>query len=494
VSVTGPPAVGTLFATVLGTGLGGALRVDQPPSPFVVDFGTIAKGQTVAIPVAMTDVGNQDITVTPSDPGAPFAVSTAAVALARNGGTGGFDVECSSATALAQTTSTIDLALSPNTYTKDTDELTVRCEIANTTIAVTNPLDFGELRHGDPEGQLAVAIFNPPGGGDATVERIELIGAPAGLTVVAPALPATVADADQLDADLHLATDADVTLADVVLEVEVVENATTSTLRVPVSGKVGTPNAVVLPTELDLGTVCVGTLAAGQVTLTNTGTSTLRLDRPAIDTSFLPVFVDPVDYPAAGAVVLPTAKAVVGVQPATPDPGKLAGTLHWQVDVEDLVFDVPITLEQLAEGTAVSPARLVFGTAAITDPPLQQQTISLENCGPDVAMMSYGRPNAITGKAESWQVDPPSQSRSLLPGERTKIRVAFAPTEPGRQEAVLAIAIDGRDTVVRFEGDATGTLPDKTTFYACDCSGSGGPQRGWPIALAILVAVRRRRR
>jgi len=492
ISITGLPAVGTQSATLIGTGLGGQLRVDRPPAPFVHDFGTIAKNQLVTFAVAMTDTGNQDITVTPSDPGTPFAVDTTPVAIVGNHGTGTFDVTCMSAVALAQTTSTIDLALSPNTYDHNTDELTVVCEIANATIQVTNPLDFGELRIGEPEGMLDVTIDNPPGGGDVMITQISLAGAPPAVTLVAPTLPATLADGNQLVAQLELATTEDVTLDNVVLEVEVAEGAT-ETLRVPVSGRVGTPVAVVLPSELDLGTVCLGALVAGEATLTNTGTATLVAQQPTIDSpSFAPVFTNPGEYPVGGVPLPPTDKAVVGVMPTSATAGKLDGVLSWPVDVPGEAFEVPISLEILAEGTAVSPARLAFGTAAITDPPAPQQTITLENCGPDTASLAYSGPVASRGTADAWQIDPPAQQRTLLPGERTRIRVAFAPTEPGRHEATLPIDIDGVDRVVRLEGDATGTLPERTTFYACGCSGPGAPARGWPIVIALLVIRRRR--
>jgi MYXO-CTERM domain-containing protein len=490
ITVTGPPA-GSQTATLIGTGVGGFLRVDQPAT-FEHDFGTIAKGQTVAFPVEMTNLGNADITVTPSDPGTPFSVSTSPIPVPGNAGTGMFDITCSSPTALVATMKTIDLTLSANTYDNNTDTIMVRCAIADTTVQVTNPLDFGELRVGEPAGTLEVEITNPADGGAAVmITRIELVGAPAALTTDPVMPPITLADGDQLTTQLHLATDADVTLDNVRLQIDVIEG-TAVTLDLPVSGKVATPAAVVLPLELALGEVCVGTPVASGVTMTNTGTAKLLVQEPTMtSTSFVPVLTSPQSYPAP---LLPADKAMVGVMAASSTPGKLAGTLEWSVDVPEGMFEIPISLELLGEGTAVSPAKLTFGTANIDEPSLARQTITVENCGPEPAMLRYDRVNARTGAASAWKLDPPSQARTLLAGEQTRIRVGFEPREKGPHAAVLPIDVDGVERVVDLTGDAIGGGErEETSFYACGCSGSRAPAAGWPLLLVLLIVLRRRR-
>ena len=47
--------------------------------------------------------------------------------------------------------------------------------------------------------------------------------------------------------------------------------------------------------------------------------------------------------------------------------------------------------------------------------------------------------------------------------------------------------------IVHLVGDATGRDWDNTSFYACACNGPGAPSRGWPIVLAIVVVIFRRR-
>ncbi len=494
ITVSGPPAIGTQTATLSGTGTGGFLRVDQPQAPFDHNFGTIAKGQTATFTVEMTNIGNDDLVVTPGAVTAPFGLSTTPLPIGKNNGTSSFDITCSSNAPVAEMMATVNLATT-GAYDRNTDHVTVHCAVANTTVQVTNPLDFGELRVGAGLKRIDVSIMNPPLGGNVTIQRIELVGAPATLTVAPPSstLPAIVADGTQLTTQLLLTTDTDVVLTDVVLEVDVLEGSLV-TLRLPVTGKVGTPAAVVLPASLELGSVCIGTPVAGEATMTNTGTAKLSMQRPSMNsTSFVPLFTKPTDYPIGGATLLPMDNAMVGVMPATQVAGKLMGVLRWPVDIPSGGFDVMVTLELVADGTALSPARLFYTAIDIAAPASMQQTITLENCGPSSASIQYDHVEATSGTANAWLLDPPDQERTLLPGEQTRIRVSFDPREPGHHAATVPIVVDGAERVVELDGDAIGTLPDKTSFYACDCSGSGAPSRGWPIPVALALAFRRRR-
>lgn len=491
IEVFGTPALGSQTVQLLGTGLGGKLRVDDPAAPdFRIDFGTIAKNQIVTVPVVMSNIGNASLEVTPSNPGSPFTVAITPVSITE-GTQNQFDVTCMAGSAIAQQIETI--ALTTDAYAQNTPSVEVRCAIANTTVQVTNPLDFGELRVGDKPGMLEITIANPSGNPMVTIEDITLVGATDALTLTAPTVPATLAGGAQLTAMLELSTIEDVVLEGVTLEVEITE-VETVTLSQPVSGKVGTPEAVVLPLQLDLGSVCVGTPVESVIKMSNTGTATLAIQRPTMSSpSFVPLYTNPTDYPVDGAPLLPGDKATVGVMLATTTAGVQAGTLSWEVDAPGSPFETKVSVELVMEGTAVSPGSLVFGGVDIAEPPLMMQTITLENCGPGTALVTYDRVVADEGNASAWKLDPAQQQRELLPKETMRVRVAFDPERPGRHLAALHFAIDGGEEIVRLEGDATGTLPDETSFYACGCSGSSDPTRGWPILLAISLLLRRRR-
>lgn len=489
VEISGPPASGTQTVMLLGTGEGGKLRVDAPSAPFLLDFGTIAKNQLVTLPIEMTNLGNAPLEVTPSDPGAPFTLSTKPFAIDA-GQQSMLGVSCMAGAAAPVQTETIELTT--DAYEQNTPSVEVRCAIANTTVQVTNPLDFGELRVGDPAGEIEVVVANPMGNPQVTIDGIRLSGT-GPVTLDPPALPMTLAGGTQLTATLSLATTADLELEGVALEVEVTEGETV-TLSQPITGSVGTPAAVVLPIQLELGSVCVGTPVASEVTMTNIGTATLTLQRPTMTSeSFAPLYTNPTDYPDTGTLLAPGDKAIVGVMLASATAGLQEGTLVWDVDAPGSPFETKISVELLMEGTAVSPASLTFGGIDIAAPPMVMQTVTIENCGPAPATVGYDGVRADEGPGSAWQLDPPSQARELLPDETMRVRVAFDPEQPGRHLADLPFSIGNGEKVVRLDGEGIGVLPEETSFYACGCRGSSDAT-GWLIPCAMVFVLGRRRR
>ncbi|MBS1120535.1 MAG: hypothetical protein H6Q90_2763 [Deltaproteobacteria bacterium] len=488
------PDSGTKYVNLIGTGQGGVLQVNDPgPPAFAHDFGTIARNQLSTFTVKMSNPGNNRITITPSNPGAPFSVPTTGVGLNPDGGTGMFTIGCTSATPGGPFDLSVNLGQTPETYARNTSKIDVHCTIANTTVQVTPTLDFGELRKGDPAGSLLVTIKNPAGGAAVTIDRVRLRNAPAALMLGAPtpAVPTPLAPGAAVTALLELETNDDVILTDVVLEVGVTESETVL-LELPVAGKVGTPSARVIPDSLDLGTVCLGTQVTGTITLTNNGTATLHALRPVMSsTSFVPLLQSPADYPALGAELLPNSAAVVGVMPATEAIGLLQATLEWTVDAPASPFEIPITLEYVASGTAVSPRRLVFGAIDV-DASSPSQTVTLENCGTAPVLVTVNGITADEGNPDAWVVDPRSDQRPLLPAETMTIKATFAPNQPGHHQARIVFDVGGEPRFVELDGDAVGAALEQTSFYACDCSGSGSPAQGWPIPLALLLMLRRK--
>ncbi len=493
-AVNSAPDAGTKFVSLFGTGTGGVLRVNEPAT-FDHDFGTIAKNQLSTFFVKMANPGNDGITITPSNPGAPFSVPTAGIGLGPNNGTGMFPVSCMSATPSGPNDAVITLGQSANTYDRNTSTIGVHCKIANTTVQVTpTPIDFKELHKGDPAGSITVTIKNPAGGGNVTINKMNLRNAPDALTLSAPVpgLPVTLAPDGVVTATLALATTEDITLTDVVLQVEILETET-ALLELPVTGKVGTPSARVIPESLDLGTVCVGTPITGMITLQNNGTAALKAMAPMMSaTTFTAVF-NPIDFPATGAELLPNNSVTVGVMPATSTVGRIEATLVWPVDVPTAPFMVPITLEYVASGTALSPSRLVFGAIDVNNT-TTAQTVTLENCGTEPVLITVNGVAPEQGDGSAWAVEPRTDQRPLLPAETMKIMAAFAPKKPGHHKARIVLDVAGEMRFVALEGDALGARLEQTSFYACDCSGSGAPAHGWPIAAAVVLVFRRRRR
>ena len=129
IGVFGPPALGSQTVQLLGTGVGGKLRVDDPAAPdFRIDFGTIAKNQAVTVPVVMSNIGNAPLDVTPDNPGSPFTVAITPVSITE-GTQGQFDVTCMAGSAMALQTEII--TLTTDAYARNTPSVEVRCAIAS---------------------------------------------------------------------------------------------------------------------------------------------------------------------------------------------------------------------------------------------------------------------------------------------------------------------------------------------------------------------------
>lgn len=463
-----------------GTGVGGVLVVTDPAS-FAIDFGTIARGQLQTRAVELRNAGNAGITVDVAAPGAPFGVANAPVTLAP-GQIATFDATCQSATARPVTEAAI--AIGSSAYSANTSAIAVRCAVADTQLQVAPlPLDFMEVRKGTGTRELAVAIRNP-GAVAATISAIRLTQAPGELALDGSPT-AVIPPGSEIARTLRLATTRDLELTGTTLEIDVDGQQ----LAYPVTGKVVTPEVHVTPAELDLGTACIGTPITGTVMMTNTGTARLAMETPELDGGFTATYQSPTSYPAP---LLAGTTALLGVSADPSAAGAFDGRLRWQVDAPGAPFEIPLHVEYIDVGTAVSPARLDFGLVEVGAVSFRS-TVVLQNCNSSPVALTVDGIHVRQGPITAWDVQPRYDQRTLAPHETMTITAAFAPTRGGRHTAVIKIDIDGLSHFVELTAMATGYTPDRTSFYAC-ASGPDAPAAGWPIGAALAVLVLRRRR
>jgi uncharacterized protein (TIGR03382 family) len=263
-----------------------------------------------------------------------------------------------------------------------------------------------------------------------------------------------------------------------------------TTLSYPITGKVVTPHSRIAPAQLDLGTACVGEQISGSEMLINDGTATLRVEPPSMDHSFLPLFDNPSTYPTDLA---PGKSATISITPATSTSGPMHGTLTWSDNVPD-TYTVDVDLTYIADGTAVSPSQLDFGNVFLSTEAFRQ-AIVLENCGADVTMVTIKGLTATQGSSSAWNASPRPSSMpfTLAPREKLTISTGFSPKSRGVYRAHLDLDLNGTPQSVDLVGEGIGLDPDKTSFYACACSGPGAPQAAWPFVLVLVVVLRRRR-
>lgn len=345
-------------------------------------------------------------------------------------------------------------------------------------------IDFGEVRVGAPEPSVTITLTSrSTSSASAQVTAFDLREHRPGLVLDAPATPFTIAPAAVATAILTLETD-----ADTVLDGESVDLVIDGTaVHLPVSGRVVTPSSRVVPEELDLGTACVGTQVSGNIMLINDGTATLAVDPPQMDQSFI------ASSPGTPRALPPMMSLTAAVSPAMNAEGPLAGTMTWHDDVPS-DYAIPVVLEYVASGTALSPRGLDFGSVEVDDP-APSQSLKLQNCDLDPASIKIESLKTKQGTLGAWEIEPRvGYTKQLAWHEEQAVTVTFEPPARGRYEAELTVRTIGGRQIVHLVGDATGRDFERTSFYACACNAPGPPVRGWPIVVAIAVVIGRRRR
>ncbi len=473
-------AITDVTVTLIGSGAGGELSA----SPLTLDFGTIPKSQPFTRTFTVSNIGNKPFTANVSTPSAPYSIAPSASQIVSPGTPQTYTVTCQSATASASNDNT--LSVTSDAYENPNATINLKCAIADTMITVMpQQFDFGEVRVGSPTQTITVTVANP-GAVAAHVSSMSLREARIGLSLVPPTMDITLQPGQSTTAVMQLTTLGESDLTGELLDIDV-DNAM---LSLPVTGKVVTPHSRVAPAALDLGTACVGSQVTGTVMLINDGTAMLKVEQPRMDMAFSAASPPGVSYPST----LPAGMSIMAtVSPAMSATGELAGTLTWQDDVPSN-YMVPVTLDYVSDGTAVSPAVLDFGAIRVEDnaPP---QHITIENCDPIASTVTIKSITTKNSPVGAWRLDPRlGYSKQLMPHDKQGITVTFAPPARGRYEADLLVEANGKVSKIHLIGDATGQGFDDTSFYACGCSNNGfAPTGGASIVFALLFIVRRRR-
>ncbi|NVB78720.1 MAG: choice-of-anchor D domain-containing protein [Kofleriaceae bacterium] len=472
------------FVSLMGVGTGGVMVVTAPSGPpYDLDLGTIPLGQAFSRTVTIANSGNAGITAQITGASPPYTITPSSDFITSTPKS--FTVTCQSNTASANNDQT--LTITSDAYMGSPQSLDVHCTVADTLVQVMpNSFDFGEVRVGSPTQRLTVTVTNPASATAAAhVFSIGLRDPRNGLALVPASTDVTLQPGDSASATLELSTATDTDLTGEFLDIHV----DGAMLALPVGGKVVTPHSRVVPAELDLGTACVGTQVSGTVMLINDGTATLEVDPPQMDGSFLASSPPGTTFPLS---LSPMSSTSASVAPAMSATGPIDGTLTWHDDTPN-DFEIPVKLDFVSSGTALSPAALDFGTVAV-DAAAFPQHITLENCDLAPTKITIKAINTKKGAVGAWVLEPRlGYEKTLQAHDKQGITVTFRPPARGQYEANLEVVTDAGPRTIHLNGAATGRDFDNTSFYACACSGSGAPSRGWPIALAFVAIFRRRR-
>jgi len=498
-----PSAIGTRDASLLvqyydtaarsttvplrGVGLAGTLSLVGGPTS--IDFGLVPLNVTSQVTFQLANQGNRDLTTVAlgGAPSGPFTLTPSAMTSITMNSTATITAACRPTS--AGTFTTTFTANAPDAFMSPPISIPATCQ--GTTMTVfSNPttITLGEIRTLTTPATLPVMIL---GTAPAQVTSIALETASTQLSVTG------TLGTTPVTAQLHISPTADEDLANAIL-------VTTSAgmLRIPITGKIVTADFTVPPVT-SLGTFCVNApTPTSTLALTSTGTATLRLGAPHMDSTssaFDLVLSSPSSYPS---ILMPGAAATVTV---TPKRQSFAGGQHdeivWTTDVAGRTEErTMISALFVADGGAIAPSALMFGKVPIHIDSRMPQSVTLQNC--DTTPIMLDDPEIDP----PFTIDSPNFPQELAPNETATFSIGFHPTKLGvyvqtlrlssnQLDAPLEVALSGEAT--SGSGDGDGGLDDgldPKSFYGCSGCSTREPSGGLLIGLAFAAALRRRRR
>jgi hypothetical protein len=476
-------AAGMPTVQASGTGTGAVLSV----MPASHDFLQLAKGTLGTQMITVTNTGNAPMNVSFVPPTSPFGTSAAALSNIMPNESRTFDATCQSATPTGPQAGAILLMSDAYLPAGGMQNITLQCEVLDTDLQVTpNPIAFGEVKKGSGDRTIDVTLTNASTVTEK-VNSVAIVDGPAALSRSGFS-NGDIAGNTSRTVSVKLSTANEVDLANAKLEIQLLGQPTP--LAVPVQGRVVVPSARIMPEALDLGTACIGSPVHGLVTLVNDGSATLMVDQPTMDQAFVAESTSTFPVSLAGA-----SQISVDVSPAMMNAGNARGVLSWMVSAlgEPLrTFTVPVELTYIPTGTAVSPAKLDFGQLDVALVSAAS-TVTLRNCDVAPVVLRVEGLSAERGPLDAWQIDPGMIERTLASQETLTIAARFTPKRSGLHHARVVVRVDDEQRFIDLLGEGLGPVLDKASLYACDCSTSR-PLTAWPIPLALLLVVRRRRR
>lgn len=493
--LTNDPAAMTVDRDLDGTGLGATLELasdlGDPPSFHVTTRPIGVTGDRVFQLRNGGNVALAQLTYTITQAGTDFAMVAPPSTIAP-GATADVRVACTPSAA-GDLTATLEIRSDdPSTYAGSPRTVELGCTgTAGDLYVEPSAIDFGEVRIA-PGAVVTQTITLRTGAGALPITSAPALTAnPSGTLSVTAPTDATVAVGEPYTTfDVVLDPAADTPSLATTISITADDD---DTIEIPVIGKITTP-AVTVPDEVMIGSFCVGrTPATAEARMTSVGTATIGLPaKPYFAAMAQSGFnLDPGSYPASLA---PGQSATVRVRPLGRDTaGIVTDTLVWSTDIEGELAAPMTTMaaEFIENGGAISPQRVDFGRVTL-HAPAQTATIRIQNCGVDP--LSLGEPT-ISPEGEFRDESTRALPSMLAPNAIATVVVGFVPTQTGTRNGSLAIPSSEGDLIVTLTGVGLGTdttAPEKTSFYACDCT-SADPAGAWPV-LVVVFALRRRRR
>jgi len=421
VTITSDALSGPATLPLTGNGTMSAIAV----SPTSVAFGTQRVGtQTPPSTITINNPGTDALTIQSLSLSGPFTLAGLALpATVPPGGSITAQLSFQPTAAGAASggfTLVSDAPTSPTTVTMDGMGIQGALAISPAALA------FGDERVGTTTLPRNVALVN--NGTDVMVIQSVTVAGPFILTP--PTLPASLAPGQGLTLELAFAPRTTGNAAGSLL---VQGDGAPRSASVALAGNGTISQAVLAPATLNFQRVLVGSASAGaQVTLTNTGTTSLNLNGFGVSGPYEVTGLDGQAMLAPGA----STQFTVTFNPTLP--GAANGGL-------ELFSDDPAAPAQLRlQGIGVAPrinaapTAVAFGQVALGT--ASSNTVRLSNQGD--AILNISGLTLSGANAADFALDAGVGTMSLAPGAETIINVGFAPSGHGARMATLEVASD----------------------------------------------------
>ncbi len=471
----------TRTITLSGTGTLPAFRIAVEPA--AIEFGDIRQTVTSsAVPVTVRNAGSQPLTVSSVTASTGFSVGLPPSMTIASKSSQAYSVTCTPPGVGAVPG---ELVIASDDPLRPTVTIPLACNGIDSVLDVSpSPLTLSPSRVGETvEGSLELRNTSLAA---VTLGAVTLAGAE--LSVVNPPPAGTVLAGGAI-------------LSITVRYAPTTAGTASGTLSIPHDGgqlrttqitgrALATSMALTPDGDVDLGPVCIG----------QTRRQPFRVVANA-EAGFTVVAIEPLAEPfMLGSPLLPANIAGAGasafvfdVTVAPTEAGPVSSPLTVITNIPDAARrEARLSAIALAAGVSPYPERLDLGSQPL-DTTTIGQPINLVNCA--ATATGFGTARIEGPDATSFAIVSQPMTSTIAPNGLATWLVVMTVRDPGPKSATLVIPHDGGLAMVALEGEGLtpAVLGEDGPASYYDCS-TGGRDLPWPLGIAVLFALRRRRR
>jgi hypothetical protein len=432
----------SLSIPLSGTGLAAGSLTATPAS---VSFGNVTVGKNQTVPVAITNMGGEAVTLS-------SAVTSGS----------GFSVTGQTPTTLnAGQSATFNAIFTPAAAGAASGMLTINSNASNATLSVplsgtgvtqgqlgSNPtsFSFGNVQVGTSKS-LTGTLTNS-GGANVTISAASPSGTGFSLSGLAPGLTLAAGQSTSFTVLFSPSTSGAANGS-----VNITSNGINPNLSIPLSGAGVTQGTLTAnPTSLAFGNVQVGSSTSLSETLTNTGGSSLTISAAAASgTGFSLSGLAPGLTLATGQ----STSFTVTFNPSAS--GAASGNVSVTSTGSDSSLSIPLSGTGMMQGSlAANPTSIAFGSVQVGTP--KSLTETLTNSGGTTLQIS-----AATANGPGFSLSGLALPVTLNAGQNTSFTIVFNPSASGAASGSISITSTGSDSNLSIPLSGTGVTQGTLT-------------------------------